>query len=114
MNSCFIALGVSLALTLAAELVFALLCRYRGRILVLVALVNVLTNPLVVQTAMLWRAYSLPGYAAAVAVLELLAVWLEGFLYAKSRLGIRRPYVFSLAANALSFGLGLVLGALQH
>ena len=73
------------------------------------ALVNVLTNPLVVQTALLWRHYALPGYAAAVAALELLAVWAEGLVYRKSRLGFARPYVFSLAANALSFGLGLLL-----
>ena len=109
MSPWFSALGISLALTLAVELGFALVCRYRGRVLALVALVNVLTNPLVVQAALLWRYYALPGYAAAVAVLELLAVLTEGFLYAKSRLGIRRPYVFSLAANALSFGLGLLL-----
>lgn len=102
-------LGASLALTLAVELGFALLRRLRGRALILVALVNVLTNPLVVQAALLWRHFALPGYAAAVAALELLAVWLEGFLYRKSRLGIPRPYVFSLAANALSFGLGLML-----
>lgn len=109
MNPWFTSLGVSLALTLIIELGFALLCRRRGRALVLVALVNVLTNPLVVQAALLWRFYALPGYAAAVAVLELLAVWVEGFVYQKSRLGFSRPYVFSLAANALSFGLGLLL-----
>ena len=109
MNSWFIALGTSLALTLAVELGFALICRYRGPVLALVALVNVLTNPLVVQAALLWRYYALPGYAAAIAALELLAVWLEGLIYQKSRLGISRPDVFSLAANVLSFGLGLLL-----
>ena len=109
MTSWFSALGVSLALTLAVELGFALVCRHRGKTLILVALVNVLTNPLVVQAALLWRSFALPGYAAAVAVLELLAVWVEGALYRKSRLGIAHPYVFSLAANALSFGLGLLL-----
>ena len=103
------ALGVSLALTLAVELGFALLCRYRGRSLLLTALANVLTNPLVVQAALLWRSFALPGYAAAVAVLELLAVGIEGLLYQKSRLGFARPYIFSLEANALSFGLGLLL-----
>ena len=109
MNSLYIALGVSLALTLAVELGFALLCRHRGRTLLLVALVNVLTNPLVVQAALLWRQYALPGYAAAVAVLEVLAVLIEGLIYQKSRRGFARPYVFSLAANVLSFGLGLLL-----
>ena len=109
MSAWFAALGVSLALTLAVELGFALLCRCRGRTLGLVALANVLTNPPVVQTALLWRSFALPGYAAAVAVLELLAVAVEGFLYRKSRLGFAHPYGFSLAANALSFGLGLLL-----
>jgi len=109
MSPWFAALGVSLALTLAVELGFALLCRHRGRALVLVALVNVLTNPLAVQAALLWRAFALPGYAAAVAALELLAVGAEGFVYQKSRSGFARPYVFSLAANVLSFGMGLLL-----
>ena len=109
MSSWFLSLGASLALTLAAELGLALACRHRGRTLLLVALVNVLTNPLVVQAALLWRHCALPGYAAAVAVLELLAVWLEGLIYRKSRLGFAHPYGFSLAANTLSFGLGLLL-----
>ena len=109
MSAWFAALGLSLALTLIIELGFALLCRRRGRALALVALVNVFTNPLVVEAALLWRYYALPGYAAAVAVLELLAVWVEGLFYRKSRLGFSRPYVFSMAANALSFGLGLLL-----
>ena len=102
-------LGVSLALTLAVELLFALLCRHRGKQLLLVALANVLTNPPVVQAALLWRFYSLPGYPAAVAVLELLAVLIEGLIYAKSRPGFAHPCMFSLTANALSFGLGLLL-----
>ena len=109
MSPWYSALCISLALTLAVELSFALVCRHRGKALLLVSLVNVLTNLPVVQAAMLWRSFALPGYAAAVAVLELLAVGVEGFLYRQSRLGFARPYVFSLAANALSFGLGLLL-----
>ena len=101
------ALGVSLALTLAIELGFALCRGVRGRMLGVVALANVLTNPLVVALAGLWRAYALPGYAPAVAVLELSAVLAEGAVYARRELA--RPYRFSLAANALSFGLGLFL-----
>ena len=107
--SAWLSLGASLGLTLAVELLFALLCRYGGRQLLLAALVNVLTNPLVVQAALLWRDFALPGYSAAVAVLEVLTVLIEGFIYQKSRLGFARPFGFSLAANALSFGLGLLL-----
>lgn len=102
-------LGVSLALTLAIETGLALLFRRRGRALLIVALANVLTNPAVVLASLLWRAYSLPAYPAAVAALECLAVLVEGLVYKKSRTGFARPYLFSLAANAASFGLGLIL-----
>lgn len=109
MSAWYPALGVSLGLTLAAELGLVLLLRKRGRALLFTALANLLTNPPVVLTALLWRAYGLPGYAAAVAGLELLAVGTEGFVYQKCRAGFSHPYRFSLAANALSFGLGLAL-----
>ena len=109
MNPWLSSLGISLGLTLFAELGLALLCRGKGRGLLLVFLANVLTNPAAVLTALLWRFYALPGYAAAVTVLELLAVGLEGLVYDRRRAGFRHPYRFSLAANALSFGLGLAL-----
>lgn len=110
MRSWLLSLGVSLALTLSFELGFALMCRRRGRALLLIALANVLTNPAVVLAALLWRSYALPAYPAAVAALELCAVLAEGFIYKKSREGFLRPYRFSLAANAVSFGLGVLLG----
>lgn len=109
MSAWYTSLGVSLGLTLLIEQGLALLMRKRGRTLLLTALSNLLTNPPVVLTALFWRAYALPGYAAAVAVLELLAAALEGFVYQKCRAGFSHPYRFSLAANALSFGLGLAL-----
>ncbi len=101
-------LGVSLGLTLAIELAFAALCRKRGRALLMTALVNLLTNPVVVFCSLLWKRHALPAYWAAVAFLEVLAFLTEGFIYKKSR-EFSRPYVFSLCANALSFGTGLVL-----
>ena len=103
------ALGASLAATLAVELGLALLCRIRGRALLFVLLANVLTNPAVVLASLLWRAYSLPAYPCAAAALELLAVLTEGLIYKKSREGFSRPYLFPLCANAVSFGLGLIL-----
>ncbi len=106
------ALGLSLGLTLLFELTFALACRKRGYALVFVALANVLTNPPVALTALLWRYCALPGYPAAVSALEVLAVLTEGFVYRKSETGFARPYLFSLCANGLSFGLGLLLGRL--
>lgn len=104
-----LSLGGSLALTLLVECGFALVVGKRGRALLLTALVNALTNPAAVLASLAWRFYALPLYPAAVAVLEVLAVLVEGFIYKKSWEGFSRPYLFSLAANALSFGLGLIL-----
>ena len=104
MRNWLLALGVSLGLTLVLELAFALLCHKRGRALLFTALVNVLTNPVVVLAVRMW--------AAPVWLMEALAVLTEGFLYDKSR-EFSHPYLFSLAANALSFGLGLALGHLR-
>lgn len=104
-----LSLAGSLALTLMVECGFALIVGKRGRALLLTALVNILTNPAVVLISLVWQLYALPLYPAAVLALELLAVFTEGFIYKKSREGFSRPYLFSLAANALSFGLGLIL-----
>lgn len=104
-----VSLGVSLAITLAVELCFSLLLGKRGRALGFVALANVLTNPAVVCVSLVWRALALPAYPGATAALEALAVFAEGFVYKKSREGFSRPYLFSLAANAVSFGIGLIL-----
>ena len=109
MRAWFFSLGISLCLTLALELTYALAFRKRGRALLLVALSNVLTNPVVVLCALLWRYFALPGYAFSVAALELAAVFVEGLVYKISREGFSRPYLFSLGANALSFSLGALL-----
>ena len=102
------ALGVSLGLTLCIELGFALLCRKRGRALLITALVNLLTNPPAVLCRLLWRYFALPCGGLLIALMEISIVFLEGLLYKKSR-EFSRPWLFSLGANALSFGLGVLL-----
>lgn len=103
----FLSLGVSLLLTLALELGFALLWGVERRDLTLVALANVLTNPVVVlcYTA---AASLVPGLLIpAVAVLELGAVAVEGWLF-RTRSDIRFPWAFALCANLFSFTIGLI------
>lgn len=102
-----LSLGVSLTLTVLIELLFARICGKRGRTLVFVILVNVLTNPVVVCTMLIWHALNLGGETAAIAVLECMAVLVEGFVYKKSGEPFARPYLFSLAANAVSYTIGL-------
>ena len=94
-------LGVSLALTLAIELTAAV-----------VALANVLTNPVVVLSALLWRRYGLPHRALLIAALELGAVLTEGAVYRPMRDDFPHPWRFSLLLNALSYALGELVQAI--
>ena len=104
----FLSLAVSLGLTLALELAFALLWRAERPDLPVVALANLLTNPVVVlchHTA----AWYVPKYLpAATLALELWAVGTEGLIYAR-RSRIARPWAFSLCANGLSFLIGFII-----
>lgn len=91
-----------LALTLAFEGVLAVVWRLRRWDLLLFVLVNVLTNPAAVLLHALF-----PGRAVT-AALELGVVAVEGLCYDRLGYAIRRPWLFSLSANAFSFCLGLV------
>ena len=106
-------LAGSLALTLVLEELFALLWGLRGRReLTVVALVNVLTNPPVVFLH--HTAVGLLGWNAAVvtAVLETAAVLVEWRYYRLCSQQLRRPFLFALLANALSYGTGCVINLL--
>ena len=104
------ALVVSLLLTLLLEEGFALAWGLRGRReLALAALVNCLTNPPVVllyHTAVGLGHWS-PALAAA--VLECGAVVVEWRCYKAFSEQLRRPFLFSLLANAFSYGTGCVI-----
>ena len=104
----FVSLAVSLALTLVLELGFALLWGAGKHNLSLIALANVLTNPVVVLCHAL-AALFLPGALPPVTfVLEAGAVLTEGRLFA-TRGDIRFPWGFSLCANLFSFSVGLLI-----
>ena len=97
---------ISLGLTLFFELLLALLWRVRGRDLILVALVNVLTNPAVV----LLHHLLLPHGALLHTVLpEIGAVATEAVIYCRKENRIAHPLFFALVANGLSYGLGLLV-----
>ena len=103
MDDLLLSLLLSLGLTEVLECAFALLTGKRGKALLLCALVNVVTNPLVVLLHFLFS-----GGWLLTAGLELAAIAAEGLLYWYSGL-YRTPFLFSLAANALSFSLGLLI-----
>ena len=107
MDRLLTALLVSLLLTLLLECAFAFVAGARTpRRLLLVALVNVLTNPPVV---MLCTLFPSPLLTAA---MELAAVLTEGLIYRARADWLRRPFLFSLAVNAFSYLTGLLFNLL--
>ena len=103
-------LAVSLALTLILESGFFLLARKRDKKdFKLLLLVNILTNPVVVLSYWLAALYTAWNTTLVMIPLELFAVFVEGFYYKKYSSGFKRPYLFSLGANAFSFGTGMLI-----
>lgn len=109
-NEVLLSMAVSLGLTLVLELCFCLAVGVRGRRdLLLVVLVNVLTNPLVVSLHSLLSLKTALPEAAIVIPLELSAFLVEGLCYKYRSESIRRPFLLSLGANAFSYLCGLLL-----
>lgn len=105
MSDYLLTLGVSLGLTLIAELCYALILKIRGKELLLIALMNVLTNPPVVLIAILiGKAFS-PWHL----LLEAAVVTLEGLILRQFAKRIARPFWLSLGLNSLSYGAGLII-----
>ncbi len=109
-NEIFLSLAVSLGLTLLIELLFARLCGVREFLVVL--LCNCLTNPPVVLLSHLAAVYTPLPTLAVQLVLEIAAVLVEALCYRECAGHIKRPFLFSLGANAVSYLSGLVLGAI--
>ena len=105
----FLSLAVSLTLTLLLELGLALCWRVKREDLRLVALANVLTNPVVVLCHIITRIFFPAVLPFLTAALELGAFSVEGYLFF-ARSQIRRPWLFSLCANLFSYTVGILLG----
>lgn len=111
--------GISLMLTIAIELAAALLFGMRMRKnMFLVVLVNVFTNPPAVLCNWLCRLY-LPDYhrAAVQLAIEAVVITVEALIYIgfarDERWQIRKPVLFSLTANGCSWLLGVLGGAVE-
>lgn len=101
---------LSLALTLALELSFcALVFKVRGRDLLLVVLVNILTNPPVVLTYVLLKPQI--GFSPYIltAMLEVSAIAVEAVCYKYCGKDIRRPIIMAVCANVFSYFIGLLI-----
>ncbi len=106
---------LSLTATLILELGFALLCRVRSpRDLLLVVLVNVLTNPAVVLLNRLCLNNNILSPWVVVIILELVAVVAEAACYKLRGEKIPHPLLFSLGANSFSYAIGLMASCLLN
>ena len=100
----------SLGLTVALEVGIGIVTGKKDRKnLLLIVLVNIITNPVVVLSYWLAAAYTSWNLALVVAALEVFAVLLEGGYYRKYGRGFGRPYLFSAAANMFSFWVGALI-----
>ena len=108
-------LAISLGMTLAFELGYALLWGVRGkRELILAALVNVLTNPVVVFVYyFVWYRRLDVNRGVVTLILEIWAIVTEALLYRKYSRSISRPWLFSLSANAVSFAAGELINGIR-
>ncbi|MFB0921651.1 MAG: hypothetical protein QMB62_12365, partial [Oscillospiraceae bacterium] len=88
---------ISLGLTIVLELIFAYSFKIRGKSeLILVVVVNVITNPAVVLlNNLLQRRTELPR-VTVVLILEAAAVLVEGLYYKRYAKTIKKPLLFSL------------------
>lgn len=110
---------VSLLLTVLTECAAAAIMGiFSPRRLGLVVLVNLLTNPVAVLLAWLWRTYAgvLLGqwgssrliYGLFLGVIELCVVAVEALIYRRHMEDIKHPWLLSLIANSCSFFIGLL------
>ena len=103
-------LAISLALTIILEAAFFLLSGKRNKKdLLLIILVNVLTNPVVVLVYWLVLVYSFWNVYVIQLPLEVIAVVAEGYCFKKYGQEFKRPFLFAIAVNAFSYGTGILL-----
>ena len=108
-------LVVSFALTLVLETGIFLIYK-RGKFLkkdlLLVVLVNIITNPIVVLAYWLVMLYTGWNIVIVIILLETFAVLTEGYCYKKYGHDFKHPYLFSFVANTFSFGIGMLIGGI--
>ena len=112
--SIFSALGLSLGLTLAIELAVAFFFGIRDRKdILLVVLVNVLTNPVVVLCYWMADYYTVLPLLLVKAGLEIGAFLTEFLCYKQLGKNISHPLLLSLIANVVSFSIGEIINYIR-
>ena len=98
---------IALVLTIVIELLFALAVKIRERRdLIIIILAQVVTNPIVVLVSN-WCLYHAHLHPLIYQIpLEIAAILAEWKIYQTYTQTISRPFLFSLAANLISYTIG--------
>ena len=107
---------ICLVSTIIIEVSIAFILRYRGKDLINVLLVNVLTNPLLNSSVIAINYfYGLKARNICLYILEILVVLIEGFIYSKY-LEKRKinGYLLSLILNIASYVIGLLINKIIY
>ena len=107
---------ICLACTIIIEVSIAFILRYRGKDLINVLLVNILTNPLLNSSVIAINYfYGLKARNICLYILEILVVLIEGFIYSKY-LEKRKinGYLLSLILNIASYVIGLLINKIIY
>ena len=107
---------ISLICTIIIECGLAFILRYRGKDLLNVLLVNILTNPLLNSCIVAINVYyGIKARNISLYILEVLVVIVEGYIYQKylNRKKIN-GYLLSLILNIASYGLGLIINKIIY
>ena len=107
---------ISLTITLIIESGLALILKYRGKDLLNIVLVNILTNPILNSVVVAINYYyGLMARNISLYILEVLVVIIEGFIYQKYLKNRRiNGYVLSIILNLSSYGLGLLINKIIY
>ena len=78
--------------------------------IITMTLINIITNPAVVLTGMCLTLFFETWQYAGIAVLEILVVFTEGFVFSKFKtFDKKNPYFISLMLNVVSFASGEII-----
>ena len=107
---------ISLTCTIIIEVGVAFILKYRGKDLLNVLLVNILTNPILNSTIVAINVYyGLKIRNISLYILEVIVVIVEGFIYQKYLNNKKiNGYVLSLILNIASYGLGLLINKIIY
>lgn len=103
-------LGISLILTIIFELLFFMTLGIRDKkTMLLVCLVNVITNPPVVLCFYLITSYTRLDESYIKIILEFIAILTEEYYYKTYAANIKYPYLIAISANIVSFSIGMLI-----